>query len=401
MPPYLVLTVITMNRTEFEHLAEKFLNGNISQEEEKLLTAHYDALQEEKGSWNQNYMGVQDEVKAHLYSKVLDEIAKYEKLDRQNKGGNIFFYWKAAAVFIAIVSAVLFFYVKPLGVPTVKNNKPDLVNHDILPGGNKAVLTLADGSQITLDSTRTGAINAQGNIIIDKNKDGELVYRIAESNHVTEEDKLVYNTISTPVTGQYQIVLSDDTRVWLNAKSSIKFPIAFTSHERRVEIEGEAYFEVTRDKKKPFKVYSGNQVVEVLGTHFNVNAYEDEEEIKTTLLEGAVKISSGKLNRLLKPGQQARLSGRTGEMHIVKVDMEEAVSWKNGYFIFDNEDIRSVMRKISRWYGVEVVYTNEQISENFGGTVSKFENVSQVLKILEATGTIHFKIEGRRIIVMQ
>ena len=145
---------------------------------------------------------------------------------------------------------------------------------------------------------------------------------------------------------------------------------------------------------------SGTQQLEVLGTHFNVNAYDDEAEIKTTLLEGRVRVSARGQTAILKPGQQARLSGSTGQMDVVKVDIEEAVSWKNGYFIFDNEEIHSVMRKISRWYGVEVVYANAQISENFGGTISKFENVSQVLKILEATGTIHFKIEGRKIIVM-
>lgn len=390
-----------MDRTEFERLAEKFLNGNASPEEEKLLMAYYDALQEEKSSWDQDSMGEQDQVKQTLFDRILDEIARYRSVDKRNRNRRIFFSWKAAAVFVAIVSAILFFYVKTPPGYIAGKNKPDPVNHDILPGGNKAVLTLADGSQITLDSAAMGTVTAQGNIIIDKDKEGNLVYRMTDNNPLAENDKPIYNTISTPVTGQYQVVLSDDTRVWLNAGSSIRFPIAFAPDERSVTIKGEAYFEIAHDKKRPFKVYSGTQLVEVLGTHFNINAYDDEEEIKTTLLEGSVRISSGKLSRTLKPGQQARFSDRTGEMNIVKVDIEEAVSWKNGYFVFEDEDIRSVMRKISRWYGVEVVYLNDQINEKFGGTVSKFENVSQVLKILEATGTIHFKIEGRRIIVMQ
>lgn len=401
MPLYFVLTVTIMNRTEFEYLAERFLNGNISPEEEKLLMSHYDTLQQENSSWDQSYMGIQDEVKALLYEKVLSEIARYEVLDQHNKRGSVFFNWKVAAVFVAIVSAALFFYVKIPREQNVKNDKRVPLNQDILPGGNKAVLTLADGSHITLDSGGMRGVATQGNIIADKSKDGGLVYRIVKDDRAAKNGKPIYNTISTPVSGQYQVVLSDDTRVWLNAKSSIKFPIAFVGNERSVEVKGEAYFEVAQDKKRPFKVYSGNQLVEVLGTHFNVNAYNDEAEIKTTLLEGVVKISSGRQDKVLKPGQQSRLSGKTGEMHVVKVDIEEAISWKNGYFIFDNEDIHSVMRKIARWYDVEVVYANGQISENFGGTVSKFENVSQVLKILETTGTIHFKIEGRRIIVMQ
>jgi len=375
-----------MNRTEFEHLAEKFLKGNISPDEEQRLSEHYDALQKEEGRWDEHLMGAQEEVKDSLYGKIVDEIGYYKKLDRYNRRSNVFLSWKAAAVFTAIVSAAaLFFYLKPPGAQKVKNDIAKQDYRDIGPGGSKAVLTLADGSQIALDSIVTG----------------DQVYRVAADKPLTQNEQPVYNTISTPLRGQYQLVLADGSRVWLNAGSSIKFPLAFTDSERSVEVKGELYFEVMQDKKRPFKVYSGQQQLEVLGTHFNVNAYDDEEEIKTTLLEGAVKVSSGNISRILKPGQQSRLSGRTGEMNVVKVDLEEAISWKNGYFIFDNEDIHSVMRKISRWYGVEVVYANEHISENFGGTVSKFENVSQVLKILEATGTIHFKIEGRRIIVMQ
>lgn len=370
-----------MDRTEFEHLAEKFLNGSISPAEEQRLSEHYDALQKEGGTWERHLMGVPEEVKAVLYGKILDEIAQH-KSEAQRRS-SVFLSWKAAAVFTTIVAAAaLFFYLKPAAGPLVKHNTPKPVTQDIGPGGNKAVLTLADGSQKALDSA------------------ARLSYRNATGNPLTEGGQPVYHTISTPLSGQYQLVLADGSRVWLNAGSSIKFPTAFSSAERSVEIKGEVYFEVMPDKKRPFKVHSGRQLLEVLGTHFNVNAYDDEEEIKTTLLEGSVKVSSGKANRILGPGQQSRM-GSTGNMSVVNVDLEEAVSWKNGYFIFDNEDIRSVMRKISRWYGVEVVYANAQISENFGGTVSKFENVSQVLKILEATGTIHFKIEGRRIIVMQ
>lgn len=377
-----------MDRKEFEHLAEQFLKGKLSTEEERRLFEHYDALQQEEHGWDESTMGVKDEVQNGVYDKVLQEIAEHRAPEAYRKSGNIFLSWKAAAALIAMVSvAALFFYVKTPAEKTLeKEEAPGLVQ-DIGPGGNKAVLTLADGSQIALDSAGP-----------------EAVYHMKAVAPSAANEQPAYNTISTPLSGQYQLVLADGSKVWLNAGSSIRFPIAFSQTERSVAIKGEVYFEIAKDNKRPFRVQSRSQQLEVLGTHFNVNAYDDEAEIKTTLLEGSVKVKvkGGAYGQtaVLKPGQQARLSGSTGQMDVVKVDIEEAVSWKNGYFIFDNEEIHSVMRKISRWYGVEVVYANAQLSENFGGTISKFENVSQVLKILEATGTIHFKIEGRKIIVM-
>jgi transmembrane sensor len=385
-----------MNRTEFEHLAKKYLEGTISPEEEKLLSAHYDVLQQKVIPWDQHDMGMPDEVKIELYNKVLSEIAAYDGSESKHKRSFKLFNWSVAAALISIVSMALFFYMKEPARQVVKNTKS--VMNDVLPGGNKAVLILADGSEVNLDNADEGILTTQGNIIIDKNKDGQLVYRI---NANAKPVKQNYNIIRTPAGGQYQLELSDHTRVWLNAGSSIKFPTVFSGTERLVTLEGEAYFEVSKDKQHPFRVATAHQLVEVLGTHFNVNAYSDEAVVKTTLLEGSVRIVYGDLSKVIKPGEQARLSGESGKMEIAKVDLEEAVSWKNGYFLFDNEDIHSVMRKISRWYNVEVVFLNDQMDERFGGTVSKFGNVSQVLKILEATGSIHFKIEGRRITVMQ
>lgn len=388
-----------MNRTEFKSLAEKYLEGTISPEEEKLLSTYYDAIQQKGMDWDEEDMGPQEQLKMELYQKVLEDIAQREELQPAGKPGLVWLNWIAAAAVLAVVSMTFFFYVKKAALPPVKHVSAGI--EDVLPGGNKAILTLADGSEVSLDDTEDGVVTTQGNIIVDKNKDGQLIYRVQSEGGNSAQGKLVYNTIRTPHGGQYQLVLSDQTKVWLNAGSSIKFPTVFVGNERCVTVKGEAYFEVAKDKRRPFKVFSAQQQIEVLGTHFNVNAYEDEAEVKTTLLEGAVKIVYGNLSHVIKPGQQARLSEETGKMELAEVDIEEAVSWKNGYFMFDNEDIHSVMRKISRWYDVEVVFLNNQISERFGGTVSKFENVSQVLKILEVTGTIHFKIEGRRIIVMQ
>ncbi|SKB86955.1 FecR family protein [Daejeonella lutea] len=395
-----------MDNKEFKILVDKYLSGTASPEEEEYLLNYYDSFQENEISWDEDKMGIREEVKSKLYTRALNKISEVERSGMRRT--KYLMKWSLAAAVIMIVSVAVYFYslqADPVPVLAAKKEKPVL--NDILPGGNKAILTLADGTQIILDNAADGTLTTQGNISVNKNKDGQLIYKV--NNGASESAKVLeFNTIRTPASGQYQVVLSDETKVWLNAGSSIKFPTAFTANERLVEIEGEAYFEVAKDRKRPFRVKSDNQLIEVLGTHFNVNAYRDESLVKTTVVEGSVKISSGTENNTIKPGQQNRLSRTKGNMHIAEVDLEEAISWKNGLFMFDNEEIHSIMRKISRWYGVEVVYQDRDIEEKFGGTVSRFENVSQVLKILEVTGTIHFKIvqgddsgKGRRIIVMK
>lgn len=385
---------------------ERYLAGQTSPREEEYLFKYYDRLQENEISWNKHEMGLREEVESRLYTRAIKEI---RKADVKNSKVRTLQRFGLAAAIILMVSAVFYFYQatpeKQMS-ETVRAKKA--IQNDILPGGNRAVLTLADGSQIVLDNAEDGTLTTQGNISVNKSKDGQLVYKVTEQTASASSAKPEYNTINTPVSGQYQVVLSDNTKVWLNSGSSIKFPTAFTANERLVEIEGEAYFEVSKDKKRPFRVKSDRQLIEVLGTHFNVNAYPDESSIQTTVLEGSVKISAGNENKIVKPGQQNRLSRVKQTMEVVEVDLEEAIAWKNGLFVFDNEEIHSIMRKISRWYGVEVVYQDSNIEERFGGTVSRFENVSQVLKILEVTETIHFKIvqgdssgKGRRIVVMK
>lgn len=397
-----------MNTTDFKDLVTRYLVGKTTAKEEEQLLKYYDSLQERNVSWNAEEMGIQEDIKKKLYQNALNEISRRENQHNRNNIKSLFPYWKAAAAILIIVSTSLYFYTQRSDQRLAKENKIQPVQNDVPPGGNKAILTLADGKQIILDNAEDGTLSTQGNIAINKSKDGQLVYKVGNDEELTVDPEPVFNTIKTPIGGQYQVILSDNTKVWLNASSSIKFPTAFTANERYVEIEGEAYFEVAKDKKRPFRVMSEGQVIEVLGTHFNVNAYTDESIIKTTLLEGSVKISSGSGNSIIKPGEQARLSRESHALHVTIVDPEEAVSWKNGLFMFDDEDIHSIMRKISRWYGVDVIYQDNDINEKFGGTVSRFENVSQVLKILEVTGTIHFKIatgdangKGRRIIVMK
>ncbi len=273
---------------------------------------------------------------------------------------------------------------------------------DLAPGGNKAVLQLADGSAIILDSAANGMLSQQGNIKVEKLDNGLLAYTMA-GKQITESDAAFYNTISTPRGGQYQVTLSDGTKVWLNAASSIRFPVFFTGNERKVEITGEAYFEVARNAGRPFKVKTTLSEVEVLGTHFNVNAYDDEAAVKTTLLEGMVKVilpaKEGKQSaRFLQPGQQSGVT-KDGQISVLNnADTEEVMAWKNGRFQFRSADIKSIFRQISRWYDVDVIYKGN-VNLHFTGQLKRDEYVSKGFEKLALTGEVHFKIEGKKIIV--
>jgi hypothetical protein len=274
--------------------------------------------------------------------------------------------------------------------------------HDIAPGGNKAILTLANGEKISLTDSKNGKLAAQGAVIINKTKDGQLVY---SSGSNSTPQTIPYNVVETPRGGQYHITLADGTRVWLNAASSLKYPASFTGNERKVELTGEAYFEVVHNSKSPFRVVTNGQTVEDIGTYFNINAYSDEQFIKTTLVEGAVKVfASGHSTALehsvmLKPGQQSSLNGR--QIAVKEVDIDNVIAWKNGQFDFNNDNLGSIMRKVSRWYDVEVVFESENLKDKaLSGIVTRFANVSELLHILERTGEVKFKIEGRKITIL-
>lgn len=264
-------------------------------------------------------------------------------------------------------------------------------------GKNAAILTLADGRKIDLLKAENGRLTEESGVAIRKTAYGKLVYEVKEVSTRVNNEKYL-NTISTPKGGQYQVILPDETIVWLNAASSIRFPAGFTNlKQRKVQLSGEAYFEVAKDKQHPFIVETGQQEVEVLGTHFNLNAYGDEQNVKTTLLEGSVRVLSGKDLVVLKPGQQSLLHNHT--LDVANADTEEAVAWKNGYFKFNSEPLPSIMRKLSRWYDVEVVYEGKPGNDRFGGTISRYKNLADVLEMLESTKLVKFKVEGRKIIV--
>lgn len=330
--------------------------------------------------------------------------------------------WRAAAaavVFILLTGGMAYVYYANRASQKMAGIAQHETKNDRAPGGNKAILTLADGASIVLDSANNGDLTQQGNTKVIKLDNGRLAYQSEKTGAQYSTTPIQYNTITTPRGGQYQIALPDGTKVWLNAASSLKFPTAFTGKERNVELAGEAYFEVAKNAGAPFKVHiirhsmalshegrednlgredaSGGDV-EVLGTQFNINAYDDESTVKTTLLEGSVKVSKGKDHNLLKPGQQTQLDAK-GAIHVLSdVNTEEVIAWKNGYFQFDDADIRTVMRQLARWYDVEISYEGPVTERQFGGQMPRGVSLSEVLRILEASN-VHFRVEGKKLVV--
>ena len=389
-----------MNTEEFKALVDKYLAGEASAEEERALFSHYDKLQQQNPVWDATRMGEEGEVQQRLYRNIVQQIKQREK----RSIGAPLRWAMAASVMLAMLSSVLYFYWVPPKEEAVSEIAGRLpAGQGISPGGNKAVLTLADGARIVLDDAVTGELARQSGIRITKAADGQIIYQVADQAASDQAPAIkAYNTIETPKGGQYQVNLPDGTRVWLNAGSALRFPTRFAGRERQVDLQGEAYFEVAENKAMPFRVLSDNQVVEVVGTHFNVDAYGDEGLVKTTLLEGAVRIRhrQHRQARLLQPGQQALVREADQQIAVQDVDTEEAVAWKNGYFMFVEEDLKSIMRKLERWYDVEVEFVGEVEKLKFGGVISRSKSMEETLRILELTGNVHFKVAGRRVTVM-
>ncbi len=303
----------------------------------------------------------------------------------------------AAAILILFVSATAVWLsirksTFTSSAPLVNNSRR--AENELLPGGNKATLTLSNGSVISLDDVKNGKIAQQGNALVNKSANGQLVYKTLEA----KPGEIVFNTLTTPRGGQYNLILPDGSEVWLNAASSIKYPTAFVSNERKVEISGEAYFEIAHNAAKPFIVSVNGMEVKVLGTHFNINAYNDEATVKTSLLEGSVSLTKAGTTVTLQPGQQAQLASGGNVKVINDVDMDEVVAWKNGSFSFNRADLQTVMRQIARWYDVDIRYEGKIPERLFGGKIDRNSNASEVLKILEES-KVHFSIEGKKIIV--
>lgn len=305
--------------------------------------------------------------------------------------------WRRKATWITAAAVVTGLLVATYAVRWWTVPKPAAVvaqaSTDVAPGHQGAVLTLGDGRQLALDSAQNGVVAQQGNAPV-VNHNGQLRYQAG-----TTSAALVYNTVTTPRARQYQLVLPDGSKVWLNAASSIRYPVAFNATERKVAITGEAYFEIAPNAGAPFRVVTQGMEVQVLGTHFNINSYNDEGAVKTTLTAGAVNIKSGNQVLPLRPGQQSSLT--SGKLMLVPTpDVESALAWKDGLFLYNGASLDEIMRQVARWYDVDVVY-KDKIAEAFVATIPRDVPVSQVLELLEATGHVHFHIEQRVITVMR
>jgi transmembrane sensor len=301
----------------------------------------------------------------------------------------------AAVIFLLTISSVVYLVCKKTTQQPLAVNKA-VIKHDVDPGGNKATLTLSNGSTYVLDSAKNGVLVKNKDISIKKEKDGQIMYLVNAGKNAGAEAE-AFNTMTTKTGGQYQLLLADGTRVWLNSESSLKYPIAFKGSQRNVELTGEAYFEVAKNAAMPFNVKVNNMEVRVLGTHFNIMAYNNETSIKTTLLEGAVKLSVGNQSNVLKPGQQGMVN-KSGQIKVVEADGERAIAWKNGYFVFDRSNIQEIMNQLSRWYDTKVIYEGKVPDDEYVGKIARNVKLSQVLHILELSN-VHFKIENKNIIV--
>ncbi|NML38674.1 FecR family protein [Chitinophaga sp. G-6-1-13] len=378
-----------MDKKELAVLSEKYLAGTASEEEVGRLLQWYNAYDEQELTAHVTVEGeeTEDSLKDRMYRRLQEVTQPQEHrpvVRMQSSYRKV-----AAAVLILIMAGGGYYFFN-------KVRKRDLVAETtplpVHPGGDKATLTLADGSVVNLDSIGTGLVTLQG-VKVEKTKHGQIVYK-------NNGNAAVNNVLRTPRGGQFKVTLPDGTDVWLNASSSISYPTAFTGDSRNVSVTGEVYFEVAADAARPFEVKVNDISVLVLGTHFNINAYDDEQTIKTTLLEGAVLVRTPGAFKHLEPGQQAKVKPGNNHIEWLKhVDVNSAVAWKNGYFSFDDADIPTVMRQLARWYNIDVVYAGNVPEGTFTGEIGRNLTQDQLMKILKQA-RINFKLEEERRLVI-
>lgn len=380
----------------YELLAEKLLNGTILPDEETILFNWYNSNQDAPIEVPTSFAQNSQELKQRIWRNI-------QKQRTDKRRGIIFMSLfklrniAAAIVFLIIGASVIYLSQnkqpeKVVAASINNTSKPKL----ILPGGNKATLTLANGEVVSLDDANNGKISSQGNSDVVKLKSGLLAYQQAnQANQAIAVASI--NILSTPRGGQYQVELPDGSKVWLNSYSSLKYPTFFSGKERVVELTGEGYFEVAKNKNMPFKIKVNNMEVAVLGTHFNIMAYSNESTVNTTLLEGSVKVTTPTSSKTITPGEQAKLSAN-GALNVVNADLEETVAWKNGFFQFSSADMQTVIRQINRWYDVDIIY-NGNIDAHFTGTISRSVEADKVLKKLQLTGAFKFEIKNKQVFI--
>lgn len=386
-------------------LAEKWLHGTITPEEKTRLFQWYDSFDDTELTLDSKLAAVIGQLREEMLRDIRKKSGIGQKNEPHAGHGKIHRITKlsaAAAILLLLFTGGWFYTAHSRNknnslaatIPPKNSTQPG----DIPPGSNKAILTLGDGSKVSLDSAGTGRLSIQGNAQVIKNGNGQLQY--ATTGQGNEE--VVFNILSTPKGGQYHLQLQDGTNVWLNAGSSIRYPTAFTGDERKVEVTGEAYFEVAKNTAMPFHVSvagSGGEdtEIEVLGTSFNINAYKDEPDQETSLLEGAVRVTRDASSVLLKPAQQAVAAGRTLRT-ATPANIEQTIAWKNGAFEFDDADVPTIMRQIARWYDVEVVYEGQAPGDTFTGRFSRNTSLTGVLQILHLSG-VRLAAENKKIVI--
>lgn len=389
-----------MTKDEFLALYEKYMRGQCTDAEKRLLETYRDDMLLAEDGWD-DQQADEAEVRARIWQRLGE--SRGVGAARQRK---LFYnrWFQVAAILVVALAAGLLF------IPTKKHITGDnklavtAKPKPIVPGSDKAYLTLADGSKIVLDDAKNGALANQSGVKVSKSSNGVVVYAFNKSgqNKTDNNTPTEFNTITTPRGGQYQVILGDGTHVWLNAASSIRFPQSFNGPERLVELNGEAYFEVAKDKTHPFIVQANGAKVQVYGTHFDVNAYSDNNNVTATLLEGSIKLSNNSQATMLVPGQQGVSALTGGAINVSKADIQQTVAWKNGLFIFHDLNIREVMKQVGRWYDVDIEYKDEDVKSNeFGGTISRYKSITELLDNMQLTKSIHYKIEGRRVIIMR
>ncbi len=384
-----------VNQKDLNRMIKRYVDGTANAEEILFIEAYYKHLDKEANILDQLKAEELETLGEIGFQRVLANINQPTK---NRKSIPFYKYIAAAVVFIAFISGFLYFSKDNVIEPNkliVKGNKID-----VLPGVDKAILILSDGSKIVLDDAKNENIVEKAGLVISKTTDGQLLYKV--SSTLPKSATIAYNTISTSKGNQYQILLPDGTKVWLNAASSLKYPEVFTGNERKVILSGEAYFEVAKNKDMPFIVQTRNQDVQVLGTHFNINSYSDEQSIKTTLLEGAIKVTNANFSKILKPGEQSLVENNgLGNINVIKnIDVDSEIAWKKGLFSFNNVALKTILIQLERWYDIKIDYQSIP-DKRYNGMVPRKSNLSEVLNMLELTGNISFKIEeGRRLKVI-
>ncbi|WP_316819071.1 FecR family protein [Pedobacter nyackensis] len=383
-----------MEKELINQLIARYQQGKASADEVKLIETYYRALEHRADPQGQGEQFPDENTWNEIKSNIDLNIYSATKQPRTFK------LWKSisvAAAVIAFIGICIYLY-----KPATEQATDTTIASNIKPGKAGATLTLANGKQILINDALAGNIASQSGVKISKSADGQILYEVTDQNSSTTE----YNTLTTIQGEETRVKLPDGSIVYLNAASEIKYPTSFAKLKNRtIELTGEAYFEIAKDKSHPFIVTTDKQTVEVLGTHFNIQAYADEAATKTTLLEGSVKVaeknakSSNSKAHILKPGQQA-VNSASSEISIKQVDTEEAVAWKNGFFIFENETMETAMRKISRWYNVDIIFKQQELKKDvFGGSVSRSENILGLLRVLSKAANVNMQAEGKSIII--